>query len=246
MFGYGYNKNIINTVLWILVAYSFLNMYREGTLLPLLLTLPAVIIAITFHEFAHAFAADRLGDTTPRNQGRLTLNPISHLDLFGFVLLVFANIGWGKPVQVNPNNFNSNKSRSFCEAIVALAGPLMNFIIAIIAAFIYVILENFAGAFCATTMGYIVVILVYMLIQVNVGLGVFNLLPIPPLDGEKIFRHVLPYKVQNWIDANYQTICLVFMILWIFGILEIIVSPIISVLMKGLFYIVEIIVGIFV
>ena len=113
MFGYGVDKRVIYLLLGFLIVWSLMGMTSEQWI-SILLTLPAVIVAITFHEFAHANAADKLGDTTPRNQGRLTLNPLSHLDPFGFFLLMFAHIGWGKPVQINPNNFTSNKSRSFC------------------------------------------------------------------------------------------------------------------------------------
>ena len=106
-FGYnGADRRVINAVLVALMIWGMMNMSSDSWLY-LLLTLPAVIIAVTFHEFAHAFAADRFGDTTPRNQGRLTLNPLSHLDPFGFFLMMFAHIGWGKPVQINPTNFNS-------------------------------------------------------------------------------------------------------------------------------------------
>ena len=106
MFGYGADRRVINTVFAILIIWSLLSM-SSAQKLNLLLTLPAVIIAITFHEFAHANAAVKLGDTTPKNQGRLTLNPVSHIDPFGFFLLLFANIGWGRPVQVNPSNYTS-------------------------------------------------------------------------------------------------------------------------------------------
>lgn len=245
MFGYGVDKKVIYIVLAILVIMSFANMSR-GEWISLLLTLPAVIIAITFHEFAHAFAADKLGDTTPRNQGRLTLNPLSHLDLFGFILLMFAHIGWGKPVQINPRNFNSNKSLSFCESMVALAGPLMNFFIAIICTIAYVLIYNFGGTFNFTSMGSIIVLLLGITISVNIGLGIFNLVPLPPLDGEKIFRNLLPYKAQEWLTRNYYTMYTIFMILWIFGFLEIIVSPVIAFISSGLFTIVETVIGIFI
>lgn len=245
MFGYGVDKRAIYIVLIILVIISFASMSR-GEWISLLLTLPAVIIAITFHEFAHAYAADKLGDTTPRNQGRLTLNPLTHLDPFGFVLLMFAHIGWGKPVQINPNNFNSNKSLSFCESMVALAGPLMNFFIAIICTVAYVLIYNFGGAFFSTYAGGLIVLLLGITISVNIGLGVFNLVPLPPLDGEKIFRNLLPYKAQEWLTRNYYTMYTIFMILWIFGILEVIVSPVISFISNGLFTIVEAIIGIFI
>lgn len=246
MFGYGVDKRVIYILLAILVAYSLLSMTAEQWLY-ILLTLPAVIVAITFHEFAHANAADKLGDTTPRNQGRLTLNPLAHIDPFGFILLMFAHIGWGKAVQINPNNFTSNKSRGFCEAIVALAGPLMNFFIAIISCIIYMlILKLNPSFFIYSNIGYIIDIFLTMLITVNIGLGVFNLVPLPPLDGEKIFRNVLPYKAQEWLDRNYPTLYMVFMILWIFGILEIIVAPVIKVITNAIFYVVGLVIGLFI
>ena len=109
-----------------------------------------MLIAITFHEFAHAFVADRLGDDTPRMQGRVNLNPISHIDPVGFVLLLFAGFGWGKPVQINPRNFDRKYSMEAGEAIVAFAGPLMNFILAIIFTLVYVGMYKVAYAFIST------------------------------------------------------------------------------------------------
>ena len=246
-FGYnGVNPKVINTVLVILMIWGLMNM-SSGSWLYLLLTLPAVIIAITFHEFAHAFAADRFGDTTPRNQGRLTLNPLSHLDPFGFFLMMFAHIGWGKPVQINPTNFNSNKSRNFCEAMVALAGPLMNFLLAIISAAAYLLMITFAkDSFLSTGVGYILLNLLSLLITVNIGLGVFNLIPLPPLDGEKIFRNLLPYKAKDWLSRNYQTLYTVFILLWIFGVLEIIVSPVIAFISNALMYGMSYIISLFI
>ena len=243
MFGYNVDKRVIYIVLLILSVWALMSM-SQADWLSLLLTLPAVIVAITFHEFAHANAADKLGDTTPRNQGRLNLNPLSHLDPFGFILLVFAHIGWGKPVQINPNNFvNTNKSRSFCESMVALAGPLMNFFIAVVSCIAYVLLSKYNPHFINTEMGYILMLFLQMLIIIDIGLGVFNLIPLPPLDGEKIFRHLLPYKAQDWLMRNYQTLYFVFMILWIFGALEVIVSPIIGAITEGLFWVVNYFVG---
>lgn len=233
-YGGGVNRNVIYGLLIILAIISLASM-GVGGWISLLLTLPAVIMAITFHEYAHAYAADRLGDTTPRAQGRLTLNPTSHLDFFGFILMMFTHIGWGKPVQINPNNFTSNKSRGFCETMVSLAGPLMNFVLAIIATVIFYALNIWATAFLRTNVGYIIEMFLQVLIMVNIGLGTFNLIPLPPLDGEKIFRHLLPYKVQEWLTNNYATLYYVFMILWIFGILEIVVSPVISVISNMLF-----------
>ena len=127
------DRRYLYVILGVLVVGSLVSyMSNPMDLLYLVLTLPGVIIAITFHEFAHAWMADRLGDDTPRSQGRLNLNPLSHLDPFGFAMLVFAHFGWGKPVQINPRNFNRNKSMSAQEAMVAVAGPVMNIIIAIV------------------------------------------------------------------------------------------------------------------
>ena len=109
------------TVGMVLLACIVISLLLSGEFGALLLTIPGVIIAMTFHEYAHAWMADRLGDTTPRAQGRLTLNPVSHIDPVGIILLLFAHIGWGKPVEINPNNFTSNKSRATCELLVALA-----------------------------------------------------------------------------------------------------------------------------
>lgn len=246
-FGYnGVNQRAINIVLAIIILMGIFSM-SSAEWLYLLLTLPAVIIAVTFHEFAHAFAADRLGDTTPRNQGRLTLNPLSHLDPFGFLLMMFAHIGWGKPVQINPNNFNSNKSRGFCEAMVSLAGPLMNFFLAVISCVAYLLIVALASTqFKTGAIGNIILYLLSILITVNIGLGIFNLIPLPPLDGEKIFRNFLPYKAKEWLDRNYQTLYTVFMLLWIFGVLEIIVSPVISFLSNALVSGVSLIIGLFI
>ena len=240
MFGYGADRRVINTVFAILIIWSLLSM-SSAQKLNLLLTLPAVIIAITFHEFAHANAAVKLGDTTPRAQGRLILDPRSHIDPFGFFLLLFANIGWGRPVQVNPSNYTSNKSRGFCDSMVALAGPLMNFTIALVACVAYLLIYYLGGsvAVVSTTVGTILGYFLQILVAINIGLGVFNLIPLPPLDGEKIFRNLLPTKAQRWLQDNYATLSTVFMILWIFGVLEIIVSPIISALSNVMFFIVE-------
>ena len=235
MFGYGVDKKVIYIVLGLLVLFSLMSM-TQAEWLSILLTLPAVIVAITFHEYAHAMAADKLGDTTPRSQGRLTLNPLAHLDPFGFILLMFAHIGWGKPVQVNPNNFvNSNKSSSFCEAIVSLAGPLMNFFIAIIACIAYVLIDHFASiAFMQSFIGEILILFLYMLIIINIGLGVFNLIPLPPLDGSKVLMAFLSYNAKRWFEEHTQLFYIIFLIIWITPISSMIISPAISAITSGI------------
>lgn len=233
MFGYGIDKRMIYGVLIALAVYSLMSMTRAEWL-SILLTLPAVIIAITIHEFSHAKAADMLGDKTPRSQGRLTLNPLSHLDPVGFVLLMFAHVGWGKPVQINPNNFTSNKSKGTCEAIVAFAGPLSNFILAFILIIIIRLISVFAPNFGDGFYDGLLMLLMELTISINIGLGVFNLIPLPPLDGEKIFRNILPYKAQEWLDRYSYTLNIVFIILWITGLLSVVVAPVINVIEKGM------------
>ena len=230
-FGNGIDRRTLYIILGVLVIISLISAGTEFWM-QTLLTLPGVMIAICFHEYAHAWMADKLGDTTPRAQGRLTLNPIAHLDPFGFVLLLFAGVGWGKPVEINPNNFTSNKSRGTCESLVSFAGPAMNFILAIIFTIIYYVLGKYAPA---TQLMVIIMSLILYTIYINIGLGVFNLIPLPPLDGEKIFRNILPYNAIEWLNRNSNTLQLIFMILWITGLLGYIVSPIVGVISNLLF-----------
>lgn len=223
--------------LYIFLAIIVLVNIMSGgfDLLSLLLTIPGVLIAITFHEYAHAFAADKLGDDTPRNQGRLSLSPLSHLDPFGVIMLIFAHIGWGKPVQINPNNFTRKISARTGEAIVSLAGPLMNFILAFVFAIIFYALQTFATSFALTTQtGIIIMTMIQYTVLVNVGLGVFNLIPLPPLDGSKILMAFLPYNAKRWFEEHTQLFYIIFLIIWITPISSMIISPAISGITSGI------------
>ena len=118
------DRKVLYIILGLFILSNVVGLLTDtNALLSLLLTLPAVLVAITFHEFAHGIAADKLGDDTPRRQGRLNLNPLSHLDPIGTIMLVFAGFGWGKPVEIEPRNFNRNIKMSVAETIVAAAGP---------------------------------------------------------------------------------------------------------------------------
>ena len=128
-----FDNRIFYIIIGILIIFSLASyLQNPASLMNLILTIPAVLIAITFHEFAHAFAADKLGDDTPRRQGRLTLNPLAHLDPIGSILLLFAGFGWGKPVEIDSRNFTRKISQSAGDAIVSIAGPLMNIILAFV------------------------------------------------------------------------------------------------------------------
>lgn len=229
------DRRILYIVLGLFILSNVVSLLTDtNALLSLLLTLPAVLVAITFHEFAHAFAADKLGDDTPRRQGRLSLNPLSHLDPVGTVMLIFAGFGWGKPVEINPSNFNRNIKMSVGEATVAAAGPLMNFILAIVFGIIYAIVWKFVPSFLMTQVGGIVAILLQACILTNIGLGIFNLIPLPPLDGSKIIGGFLPYNVESWFERYYQIFYIAFIIIWITGVAGMIISPLITATYKGI------------
>lgn len=234
MFNFNFDRKIIYIILGIMVLYMVMEYTtKEGALLSLILTIPGVLIAITFHEFAHAYAADKLGDDTPRMQGRLSLNPLDHLDPIGSILLLFAGFGWGKPVQVNPRNYNRNMSMEKADAIVSFAGPLMNFALAIVFTLIYCAMYKFSATFVLTQTGSIIASIIQYTIFINVGLGVFNLLPLPPLDGSKILMPFLPYNAKIWFQNNTTIFYVIFLIIWITGIAGTIISPIINWISSG-------------
>lgn len=232
MFNFSFDKKYLYIVLGIMVLLT-LGRYatQEGALLSLLLTIPGVLIAITCHEFAHAFVADKLGDDTPRREGRLTLNPVAHLDPVGSVLLLFAGIGWGKPVHVNPRNYARTMSMEKADALVSIAGPLTNFILAIIFTFIYCAIYKFAyGIFALETYGIIIREIISTAIVINIGLGVFNLIPLPPLDGSKIIMPLLPQKAKNFFVEHETVFYIIFLVIWITGIASTVIAPIMEVI----------------
>ena len=239
------DKRVLYIVLGVFILSNIVGLLSDtGALLSLLLTLPAVLIAITFHEFAHGFAADRLGDDTPRRQGRLNLNPLTHMDLIGTIMLIFAGFGWGKPVEINSRNFNRNVKMSTAEAIVAAAGPIMNIVLAFIFAIVYTVLWKFAPEFVTSQTGYIIMLLLSACVSVNIGLGIFNLIPLPPLDGSKIIGNFLPYNIRNWFQNYYNIFYIAFIVIWVTGIAGMIVSPLISATYTGIFKLVAMMFGV--
>ncbi len=146
--------------------------------------IPAALIAIILHEIGHGYIAYRLGDNTAREQGRLSLNPIKHIDPLGLLLLILVGFGWAKPVQVDMRYFKKPKTGM---ALTALAGPSVNFIIAIISLFLLSI-----SIYLPLSIAQYFVDFFQILAQINIGLGVFNLIPLPPLDGSKILLSFLP------------------------------------------------------
>ena len=155
----------------------------------LLYVAPAVLIALSLHEFAHGLVSYSLGDPTPKANGRLSLNPFRHMDLWGTLLLLFFGFGWAKPVSVDPRYYENPKTDM---VKVALAGPLMNFVVAFVALFFMVLIEKFNLPVNMVT-NYIYTLL-YQTAVIDIGLGLFNLIPIPPLDGSKVLFSLLPER----------------------------------------------------
>lgn len=208
---YSFDKKTLFIILLIMAISSIVGGQR--TIEGIIYSLPGVIVAMTFHEFAHAWAATKLGDDTPRLQGRLNLNPLSHIDPIGLLCLIFLGFGWGKPVEINPRNFDGKYSLSKAEAIVAAAGPIMNFILALLFVIIYALL---AKANIASVTWSLIISLIKSIIWVNLSLGIFNLIPIYPLDGSKVLNHFLPYKAKEWI-ANNNFILTIILFVIVYG-----------------------------
>jgi len=154
----------------------------------LLISLPGILYGLTIHEFAHGWVADRFGDPTPRMAGRLTLNPLVHLDLIGTLLLIFARFGWAKPVPINPIYFKNQKKGIIWTS---LAGCIANVISALIFGIIIRFMTAFIGHSAGTTVNLIFAIIFYAMF-INLILAFFNLIPIPPLDGSRVLMVLLP------------------------------------------------------
>lgn len=169
-----------------------------------------LLISITFHEWAHGFVAYKLGDPTPKINGRLTLNPFAHLDLVGTLMLFLVGIGWAKPVPINPMNIPSRTS----QMLVALAGPLSNILLAVIFSVISVSLS--ACCKSQTTGIYAIFpVTIDLVVRINIILATFNLIPIPPLDGSRIVAWMLPESLVNkYYLLEPYGIALIFIILF--------------------------------
>ena len=175
-----------------------------------LLSAIAALIALTVHEYCHGYAAYKMGDDTAKNFGRLTLNPLKHLDPYGAICMVLFHVGWAKPVPINARNFKDPK-KGF--AITAAAGPASNLILGFISAFLYLLLfacvkdigfesKNFLFYLIDNTLSFL-----FIFHSINVGLGLFNLLPIPPFDGSRLLNVILPpelyFKVMRYEKKIY-------------------------------------------
>lgn len=160
----------------------------------LILLIPVILLALSVHEFSHGLVAYRLGDPTAKYAGRLTLNPISHLDPIGTIMLFLVHFGWAKPVPVDPRYFTNPKRDMLW---VALAGPASNMVLAFLSGLVIRFIKVYPDHFMGSFVGEAFIGMMYLSLQINLALAVFNLLPIPPLDGSKILYGLLPPEYEH-------------------------------------------------
>ena len=179
---------------------------------------PGLIIALALHEYAHARVAVAMGDFTPRMMGRLTLNPMAHIDPVGLLMLLIARFGWAKPVIINPMNFRDPQKG---EIWVAAAGPAMNFLIAFLAMtfmMIYTIVFN-------SRMSVGLHEVMWLIVLYNINFGIFNLIPLPPLDGSKILMQLFPYDLQYKLQGLERYSFLIFIVMIATPVMSLILIP---------------------
>ena len=223
----------MDPLFWVFIAILIAERLMYGTeslgdaILSRVLMLPGIVIGIALHEAGHAYTSYWLGDPTPKAQGRLSLNPIRHIDPMGFVFLLIAGFGWGRPVQINPA-FYKHKRRD--EFIVSIAGVTVNLIVAILFSFIAKAVEHAYISNPSDAMYYLYMIMAYA-VYMNLILMVFNLIPCPPLDGWGIVTQIFDLQKYSWWLPVYRKGSFILMAIIIFGLTGRIISPIVSALM---------------
>lgn len=187
-------------------------MLRNFDMYNMILMIPAILIGFTFHEYAHAKVADTLGDKTPRFQGRLSLNPLVHVDIFGFLMILLAGFGWAKPVQTNPSAY---KNYYKDDLKVSIAGPLANLSIAVLTAILLGIFLRVINYMPANKLNHIIFGILNNILYINVMLFLFNLIPIPGLDGFHVLMDLFPGKMFKFADTiyRYQTVIIILFII---------------------------------
>lgn len=207
--------------------------FTESDLIELFVCLLIILLVLPLHECAHAWAAYKLGDDTASLQGRMTLNPFAHLDPLGSLCMLVAGFGWAKPVPIDPTRFSRKHSMRFGIAITAMAGPVSNLLAALLGTiglrffqlsdmygtWLTYFLEN--GDTGSYRTAWIIYMMLSTFVRINIGLAVFNLLPIPPLDGSRMVSYFTGAKIERWFSRNAQVVQIVFLLLLATGILRV-------------------------
>jgi len=220
----------ISPMLMMLILLIVTRFIRNGMTDPMewisdrLVMLPAILVGLSLHEFGHAIVSDKLGDPTPRLQGRVTISPLAHVDPMGLLCLIFAGFGWGRPVQIDPTYY---KHRRRDEAMTAVAGVTMNLIIAIISTLIIKMIVQMAPTFLDSTVGEVIIEILQYMIYINIVLMFFNLIPVPPLDGFNIITQIFDLRKYSWYYtfSSYGGIILLLIVL--FGGTSYILGPLV-------------------
>ena len=193
-----------------------------------ILMLPGIMIGLSFHEFAHAWVSDRLGDPTPRRQGRVTVNPLAHIDWIGFLALLLVGFGWGKPVQIDPGYY---KHRRRDEFLVAIAGVTMNLILAIAFSIPAKAMVKMFGGAASSDLIYNIYLMLFYIVSINVVLMIFNLIPCPPLDGWGIITQLFGLDRYSWWYKVYQYGTWILLALIVFNVTDLILTPLVSMIL---------------
>lgn len=206
------------------------NGFSTDTIIGLCVRIFMIFCILPVHEYAHAFAAQKLGDETARLSGRLTLSPIAHIDPFGAILMIVAGVGWAKPVPVNMHNLKT-KNKKLGMAIVSFAGPFSNILMAL---FFLIIMNGVVTFAPVTTLTQTIYMFTYFAASINITLAVFNLIPIPPLDGSRLITLIIPDKYYYQIMKHERYIGYAFMLLVLVGTIDVPLSYLSSFLYTGL------------
>ena len=196
-----------------------------------ILMLPGIIIGLSFHEFAHAWVSDKLGDPTPRRQGRVTINPLAHIDWMGFLALLLVGFGWGKPVQIDPGYY---KHRRRDEFLVSIAGVTMNLILAVIISIpAKLMIKTFSAG--TSELVYNIYLILFYAVTINLVLMIFNLIPCPPLDGWGIITQLFGLDKYDWWYKAYQYGTWILLALIVTNVTDHIITPLVTMMINLIF-----------
>ncbi len=208
-----------------------LDIFTKDGLIAFLYTLPALLISLSIHEFAHAWTAYKMGDISQKIRGRLSLDPLKHIDPMGFICIALFGVGWGKPVMIDERSF---KNRAKGTMLTALAGPVSNLLLALLLTIVLKLLMIIGVVDLAATSKVAVVLLQMFLyaIQFNIIFGIFNLIPLPPLDGSKVLQYFLPQKLRGIMYTLERYSFIIILVIFCTNIASYIIAPAYDLVLK--------------